>query len=80
MFREKDRILKEINADPENTFVVGHNQFSTWADHEYKKLLGFRNPNGPITDEDDENTVFLEEAFAADVDWRTKGVVNKVKD
>jgi len=32
----KDEDLIRINADSTNTFTVGHNQFSTWTDSEYK--------------------------------------------
>jgi cathepsin L len=35
-----DLELQKINANPENTFTVGHNQFSTWTDTEYNKMLG----------------------------------------
>jgi len=77
LFREREAILNEINAT-ESSFTVGHNKFSTWADHEYKKLLGYKNVNKSEADES--KTVWLEETFADDVDWRAKGVVNPVKD
>lgn len=38
----KDAAMIEINADPTNTFTVGHNKFSTWTDDEYKAILGYR--------------------------------------
>jgi hypothetical protein len=34
----------KINANPENTFTVGHNFLSTWTKDEYKKLLGYKAP------------------------------------
>ena len=44
IFMTKDAENQVINADPENTFTVGHNFMSTWTDAEYKKMLGFRAP------------------------------------
>jgi KDEL-tailed cysteine endopeptidase len=76
LFAKKDAEINEINADPENTFVVGHNQFSTWTHEEYKRLLGYKGPQTV----DEENVVILEtEGLADSVDWRTKGAVNPVK-
>ena len=75
LYAKKEIALVEINADPNNTFTVGHNQFSTWTDSEYRKLLGWRD----LGLERDE--VLLDEASAAaSVDWRTKGAVTGVKD
>jgi KDEL-tailed cysteine endopeptidase len=76
LFAKKDAEIKEINANPENTFTVGHNQFSTWTQEEYKRLLGYKGPQTV----DEENVVILEtEGLADSVDWRTKGAVNPVK-
>jgi hypothetical protein len=44
----KDAEYKKINANPANTFTVGHNKFSTWTDAEYKRLLGFKMPKNLI--------------------------------
>jgi hypothetical protein len=44
IFLEKDAEYKLINADPANTFTVGHNFLSTWTKDEYKKLLGYKAP------------------------------------
>jgi hypothetical protein len=41
LFNEKDAEYKIINADANNTFTVGHNQFSTWIASEHKRLLVF---------------------------------------
>lgn len=66
--------FEEINADPDNTFTVGHNHFSTWTDTEYQRLLGWRDSGL------EKNVVDLDEGSnAASVDWRTKGAVTKVK-
>jgi C1A family cysteine protease len=39
-FMKIDAELAEINANPENTYTVVHNQFSTWTSDEYNRLLG----------------------------------------
>jgi KDEL-tailed cysteine endopeptidase len=72
---EKDLEFKKINADPSNTFIVGHNFLSTWTKDEYNKLLGFRAPKDILV----APTILETEAIPAEIDWRTKGVVNAVK-
>jgi len=74
LFIEKDQIISELNANPEHTFTVGHNQFSTWTDAEYKKLLGAK-VNTEAKDVEVLDTANLTDS----VDWRTKGAVNAVK-
>jgi len=76
IFKKKDLENQEINNNPENTFTVGHNQFSTWTDEEYKAILGYR---GPKTLEGEEFTELDESNLEASVDWRSKGAVNSVK-
>ena len=75
VFTLKDMEYAKINANPENTFSVGHNQFSTWTDEEFKRMLGYK---GPQTLEN-ETDVFVGEPVSNGVDWRDKGVVNPVK-
>ena len=72
----KDMEYARINADPENTFTVGHNQFSTWTDAEFKRMLGYKGPQQLPAD-----TVIthLDTSVSAAIDWRTKGAVNAVK-
>ena len=75
IFAEKDAEINEINADPANTFTVGHNMFSTMTKDEAKKLNGYKGLGGAV-----ENVVVLDASnLAASVDWRTKGAVNAVK-
>jgi cathepsin L len=74
LYAEKDAKINEINAVEKN-FSVGHNFMSTWTDFEYKKLLGYRGQAGEL----ERNVVALEETNEAEVDWRTKGAVNPVK-
>jgi len=70
-----DAEYKTINANKNNTFVVGHNKFSTWTKDEYKKLLGTHIP----ADYELDNVVVLEETNGATVDWRDQGAVNGIK-
>jgi C1A family cysteine protease len=74
IFKKKDAEYRMINANPENTFTVGHNFLSTWTDSEYKRLLGYRGPQ--TVDATDFNFTAPTEGT---VDWRTKGAVNPVK-
>ena len=75
IFMAKDAEIQEINANPEHTFTVGHNQFSTWADWEMKQMLGYRAFVGAAEGELEFNM-----PTADSVDWRTKGAVTPVKD
>jgi cathepsin L len=76
IFMEKDAEFKLINADPANTFTVGHNFLSTWTKDEYKKMLGYKAPTNYTAPEP---TILSVEGIPADIDWRTKGMVNPVK-
>jgi len=76
VFMAADAEYNRINANKNNTFVVGHNQFSTWTKDEYKKLLGTHIP----ADYELDNVESLEtEGLASTVDWRNEGAVNAVK-
>lgn len=65
IFAANDAEYKKINSNPENTFVVGHNQFSTWTEDEYKRILGFK-----MEEEPNLKQVVLEEPSNDFVDWR----------
>ena len=38
-WRKKDVGINAINANPANTFTVGHNKFSDWTDREFQNIL-----------------------------------------
>jgi cathepsin L len=76
IFEAKDKENDEINADPKNTFTVGHNQFSTWTDAEYKRLLGYK---APVNATEIEPTILDTTNLSTSVDWRNNGAVNPVK-
>lgn len=75
LFAKRDAAYIEINNDPSNTFVVGHNIFSTMTEDEAKKMSG-RRPNTSTLDVEEFD---LNAVTAAQVDWRTKGAVNPVQ-
>ena len=86
LYALKDNIINEINSDPENTFTVGHNKFSTWTAEEYSRLLGLKNHVDSSSDGDEElklktkPTVWLDAPRVDAIDWRTKGIVNPIRD
>jgi len=75
LFAKKDAELDEINANPENTFTVGHNTFSDWTEEEYMKM------NGNIPEEEDFETAVptIVGSFPSSIDWKAKGAVTGVK-
>ena len=75
LFAAKDKSLNEINADPNNTFTVEHNKFSTWTKGELKRILGY-NGKGQ---QSSAKVASLPKAITGSVDWRKKGAVNPVK-
>jgi C1A family cysteine protease len=62
------------NARNDVTYRLGLNKFADMTHEEYKRMLGYKK----ITTNN--NIVFLDPANDVEVDWRTKGVVNQVKD
>jgi cathepsin L len=76
LFAENDKVIKEYNAK-QNSFTLGHNQFSTYTDYEYKQMLGYKAP----ADLEAENVTYLPtDNLEDEVNWITKGAVNAVKD
>jgi C1A family cysteine protease len=77
IFAKKDAEFKEINANPKNTFTVGHNHFSTWTDFEFNKMVGSKSKGLK------EQKTAVEAAIPTDLpeslDWRAKGAVNPVQ-
>ena len=74
LFAKRDAAYNEINADPENTFTVGHNMFSTLTDDEAKRYTGKKPSTKSALEVEDVN-----EITSAQVDWRKKGAVNPVQ-
>jgi len=74
IYAEVDAAINESNADPANTFTLGHNQFSTWTDGEFKRVLGYKAW-------EHNNVVDIENGTpnADSVNWVTAGAVTGVK-
>jgi len=73
IFKMRDAMIQEENANPENTFTVGHNEFSTWTDRELDRLRGFKAWTRQVVDVEN-NT-----PNADSVNWVTAGAVTPVK-
>jgi cathepsin F len=65
---------------------LGHNKFSDWSDEEYSQLLGYHEPSDhkekrlrQSRDVQPEPMELYKE-LRNDIDWRTVGAVNPVKD
>jgi C1A family cysteine protease len=74
IFAEKDAFINEHNAQ-NGSYRLGHNKFSTWTAEEFTSIMGAKKDNRV-----NKNFVTLPEANDAEVDWRSKGAVNEVKD
>ena len=74
IFAERHDQIALENANPENTFTLGHNKFSTWTNSELDRIRGFRSTGRQPTT--------LENGIpnADSVDWVTAGCVTPVKD
>ena len=69
--------LSEENSKNDNTFRVGVNKFADWTPAEFKRILSYKplyKKGGKVQQAANEN------AIPTDIDWRTKGAVNAVKD
>ena len=62
---------------PENTFTLGINKFADWSKDEYRRLLGYKPSKGGLKSyaEIPGNINIPNE-----IDWRTQGAVNPIKD
>lgn len=76
IFLSNQQRVKQFNSRNEKTFTVGINKFACLTESEYKSLLGHK-PRSALR-----NKVIQRITKKADesVDWRTKGIVNAVKD
>jgi C1A family cysteine protease len=74
-FKENMAEINLINSENGNTFSLAANKFADWTKAEYKKLLGTKPSTGARNEVELEAT-----AIPASLDWRTKNVVQKVKD
>ena len=75
LFVTKDAEINEVNAS-QDSFLLGHNQFSTYTEFEYKRILGYKRPENL---EHENVTTLSTENLSDEVNWITKGAVNPVK-
>jgi len=77
LFKAKLAFINEWNSNPENTHLVGTNQFSDFTVEEMNKMKGYR-----ATERKEIPTPLGAEEItlqASPVDWRTKGAVNPIQ-
>ena len=67
-------------ANPESTSTVGVNLFTDFTHDEYKKMLGFKLPENYSAAEATFVEPKLEGNLGDSLDWRSRGVVTRVKD
>jgi cathepsin L len=74
-FAKTDAEINRINSEEGNTFIAGHNKFSTLTQFEMDRMKGKKAPAAQT------NVVAIETNNLTDsVDWRTAGAVNPVQD
>jgi len=72
-FAVKHAVIAQHNAT-EESFKLGHNQFSDWTDAEYKAILTYKSAGEHVAAETE--TEFV----GSGVNWVTSGCVNAIKD
>ena len=73
IFKMKDEMINAINNDPEATYTVAHNEWSTWTDAELDRIRGFKAWTQNVIDVEDGVPT------ASSVNWVTSGAVTPVK-
>lgn len=79
IFLANQKFVREHNANPSKTFKVEMNHLAALTPSEYKSLLGF---NSQLTKKLKRSIIYNTKRFenAEEIDWRTKGAVNPIKD
>jgi len=75
IFNDKDAYINKVNFE-QDSFTLGHNEFSTMTVDEARARLGYKMPKGT---EIKEPTLLDDTNLSQAVDWRTAGGVNAVK-
>ena len=76
IYKENDEFINESNADPDHTFTVAHNKFSTMTKSELKRYRGLK--RATRRDGETETDVVDVGDVPDSVDWRTKGALNPI--
>jgi len=75
LFKKTEEAIAQISAE-QNTHVAAHNKFSDYTSAEYKRMMGLQGaPKMNAT-----SVHKVEGTPANNIDWRTQGVLNGVKD
>ena len=74
-FARNEELVNSINAK-QSSYKAGHNQFSTWTEEEFERLLGNKGEETIA-----EGTPIVEASVDIPdfVDWRQKGAVNPIQ-
>ena len=75
LFKNTLAMIAEENSKNDNTFSVALNKFADWTPAEFKRVLSYKPIRGARAAQTVENV-----SIPTDIDWRTKGAVNSVKD
>jgi len=73
LFVQRHKDIAEFNNQGE-TSTVGHNQFSTWSEHELARLRGTK-----ATPKNDNVVVLPTDGLPSTIDWVKSGAVTPVK-
>jgi C1A family cysteine protease len=77
LFKDTIAKIRAENLNTENTFTVGINKFADWSKDEYRRLLGYKASKTAVRTYAEVPTNVN---IPNDIDWRTQGAVNPVKD
>jgi len=67
------------NNTSTSKFTMGHNKFSDWAEHEFRRVKGYKPELRTVVDLKEPTELFLY-GSTTPIDWRVKGGVTPVKD
>jgi KDEL-tailed cysteine endopeptidase len=78
---ENDKFINNVNS-MNLTYKLGHNAYSGYSSEEFSELMGFNNNRERtfLRGFNEINTPLNLDQLPSSIDWRTKGVVNGVKD
>lgn len=78
IFSENDDLIQAENANPENTFILSHNKFSTWTNAELDRIRGYKPTRAALPSQPENITTSTPNTD--DFSWLAKGCVTGVKD
>ena len=72
-----DKYIDDFNSNLDNTYTLGHNQFSDWTDEEYASLMLEYEAPLPRDIEEDPHKLDLTVSTES-IDWKEKGYISPV--